>query len=112
MIYDPIGFAGTATGRDKVKLVGPQVFNPNNIRYKSYNYPSFYSAKNRRNQCEVAAAVWTKTDFQLITGIPENVHYPYSVVSIRFISSDVLINLPSYHISPAKSCQGVALTPI
>lgn len=45
MIYDPIGFAGTATGRDKVELIGPQVFNPNDIRYKSYNYPSFYSAK-------------------------------------------------------------------
>jgi hypothetical protein len=65
MIYDPIGFAGTATGRNKVELVGPQIFNLNDIRYKSYNYPSFYSAKNRHNQCEVAAAVFAKTDFQL-----------------------------------------------
>jgi hypothetical protein len=65
MIDDPISFAGTATGRNKVELVGPQIFNLNDIRYKSYNYPSFYSAKNRRNQCEVAAAVFAKTDFQL-----------------------------------------------
>lgn len=65
MIDDPISFAGTATGRNKVELVGPQIFNLNDIRYKSYNYPSFYSAKNRRNQCEVAAAVFAKIDFQL-----------------------------------------------